>query len=261
MCWFAPVALANSTTSENWSGYAAHRDGVRFRTLSAEWLVPAPSCRSGSPGYSSMWVGLGGYRVSSTALEQAGVEVDCTASGSARYFGWYELVPAGPHTVSLDVHPGDLIRGVVGVRGHRVTILLQDVTSHRTFWKSFHPSEIDTTSADWILEAPSECTFSGRCLTLPLADFGRITVFDAHATTAGGHTATIGSGSWNNSEITLLPQGSRFLADTNSHLGEALPSPLTSGGSSFSVSYQAASGSAGGSAPPFFGVRSAALVR
>jgi Peptidase A4 family len=255
LLWVAPAALAGSATSANWSGYAVHRAGVRFGSVGGEWRVPTASCTAGSVGYSSIWVGLGGYSLSSSALEQTGSEADCTRSGRARYFAWYELVPAPPHSLSLAVRPGDLMRASVGAAGTRVTIAVSDLTAGRTFRRSFDPSQLDLTSAEWIVEAPSECTGAGQCFALPLANFGQASLFAAHATTTAGRHGTVTSHWWSSTEITLVPHGSRLFADMADPPGEAIPSSLTAGGSAFTVSYQPISGP--GSGPPgrFFTTR------
>ncbi len=248
--WSSPVVLADSTTSANWSGYVAHGSGARFRTVSAQWRVPAASCNSGSTGYSSMWLGLGGFSKTSGALEQTGTETDCTRSGRAVYSAWFELVPSPPHAIDLGVRPGDLISAQVSATGHRVSFLLSDLGNHRTFRYSVRAAQVDTTSADWILEAPSECDGSGQCITLPLADFGQAGFSSARARTAGGHIGSLASRWWRVTKLTLVPQGSRFFAGTANAVAEAIPSSLVSGGSVFAVSYRQVSqpvGSAPGS--------------
>jgi hypothetical protein len=234
LLWAAPAALAG-VTSANWAGYAAHRPGVRFRYVTGEWQVPTASCTPGAPAFSSNWIGLGGYRENSGALEQTGTETDCSASGRVNYSAWYELVPAAPHSISLGLRPGDLVRGSARAAGGWVTIVLSDLSNGRSFRRSFHPSYLDRTSADWIVEAPSECTHSGRCRTLPLADFGRTSLFAARATTVAGRAGAITSRWWNTTTITLV-HGSRSPAGTGS-APEAAPSGLTAGGSAFTVAY------------------------
>lgn len=233
------AALANKTTSVNWAGYAAHRSGVRFRSVTGEWRIPAASCTAGSPGFSAVWLGLGGYSTSSNALEQTGTEIDCRTSGRATYFAWYELVPAGPRTISLGVQPGDVMRGAVSSVGGRVTIALSDLSDRRAFTRSFAPAQIDATSADWIVEAPSECNDSGRCITLPLTDFGSASLFAARATTSAGRSGTIRNRSWTSTKITLKPSGSGVFAGMIQQAAEAIPSVLTAGGSAFTVNYRA----------------------
>src|SRR5438045_7249221 len=65
----APSALADSVQSSNWAGYTVHRAGVRFTKVLAAWRQPAPSCVGGQRTFSAVWVGLGGYSASSSALE------------------------------------------------------------------------------------------------------------------------------------------------------------------------------------------------
>src|SRR3954468_6194675 len=91
----APAAGA-STLSSNWAGWVAQPSPSTgsFSSVSGAWRVPRVSCTSGSSTYSAVWVGLGGYRESSSALEQVGVDADCSRTGGARYASWYELIPA-----------------------------------------------------------------------------------------------------------------------------------------------------------------------
>jgi hypothetical protein len=235
----AGSALADATTSRNWSGYVAHYDGVSFRSVSAQWRIPAATCGSAASAYSSIWIGLGGYSAGLAGLEQTGVEVDCARSGRASYSAWYELVPAPSHRVAVPVSPGDLIRARVSVSGARVEIRLEDVTKQRAFRRSFHPAQIDTASADWIVEAPSDCDASGNCQTLPLADFGRASFVSAQATTAGGHAGGIANQMWTSTMITLVPGGDRFAAaGPGTALAQAVPSPLAASGTAFTDVYQ-----------------------
>jgi Peptidase A4 family len=253
----AGPALADSTTSGNWAGYSAHRTGVHFSSVSARWRVPAGACSNG-PTFSSIWVGLGGYSKSSNALEQTGTELDCTRDGQAVYSAWYELVPAAAHDISLEVNPGDLMQAAVSVAGHRVSIRLADLTDHQTFRQTLYAAQLDTTSADWIVEAPSACDNNSDCFTLPLADFGTATVSSGRAVTRSGRAGTIVSRWWGTTTITLRPHNTRVFAGTAASAGAAaIPSTLSAGGSLFSVSYQS---STAGSAPsgPFFSSREGA---
>jgi hypothetical protein len=136
------------------------------------------------------------------------------------------------------------------VSGRRVTITLQDLSDRRAFSKSFYPSAVATTSADWIVEAPSVCNASRQCFALPLADFGRVAFSGAHATNAHGRGGRIASRLWNATKISLIPHGSRFFADTADASAEAVPSALTAGASAFTISYQGSSQPVTGSGPP-----------
>ena len=115
----APAALADSTQSSNWAGYAVHRAGITFAKVAGTWTQPQATCSGGRPTYSAVWVGIGGYNVSSQALEQTGTEADCTAGGHAVSSAWYEVVPAPSRTIKRTIAPGDRVRG--DGRGQRAT--------------------------------------------------------------------------------------------------------------------------------------------
>lgn len=67
----------------------------------------------------------------------------------------YEFVPAGPVTVKLKVRPGDRMTGAVLVSGTQVTVSLKNLSTHKRFSKTFSSvSPLDTSSAEWIAEAP-----------------------------------------------------------------------------------------------------------
>src|SRR6516165_10381755 len=86
----AAPAFGDTASSPNWSGYVAHHRGVRFSRVLAQWTQPGATCTPGSPSYSSIWVGLGGFEGSSR-VEQIGTELDCTAAGQAVASAWYDL--------------------------------------------------------------------------------------------------------------------------------------------------------------------------
>lgn len=243
----AATASADSSDSSNWAGYAAHRSGVRFRKVIGAWIQPNASCTAGKATYSSVWVGLGGYSISSPALEQIGTELDCTASGRVVSNAWYELVPAASHTTRLIVAPGDRVRASVTVTGDQVKLAITDLTRHRSFVRSLHDTVLDTTSAEWIVEAPSACTSSTDCRTLPLANFGSTALTGARAITTLGHTGAVADRRWRTTRISLAEDARRFAADggTGPRPVLAAPSSLTAGGSAFTVSYSGATVTAG----------------
>ena len=240
----APAALAKTQTTQstNWAGYAVHQDGVSFHHIAANWIQPTASCVSGQPSYSSAWVGLGGYSPTSSALEQIGTELDCTASGKVVSSAWYELVPAPSKTISLAVHPGDAMHAAVTVTGHRVVVELDNLTRHHSFRKTLHSPAIDVSSAEWILEAPSECISQYSCQALPLADFGSLTFGSASVTTANGRAGTIARGDWTRTKIKLTPGAQRLIVsrDSTDTGGAAVPSALRGGGSAFDVTFATA---------------------
>ncbi len=250
LCVSAPAladTASDATTSANWAGYAA--SGSQFSKVSGSWVQPAAKCASGS-GDAAFWVGIGGA-TGQGALEQAGTEANCSDSGSPVYSAWYELVPAGPVTVDLPVKPGDHISTTVGVNGDQVSIALTNETTGQSFNKTLQMDNPDTSSAEWIAEAPSDCQGSaaGQCQTVPLADFGSVAFSNATAT-GGGQTGT--AEQWGAQALQLSPSGG-FDVSAQSSTASASAVPSTVSGGSFSVAWQSADSAqaGGGSADPY----------
>ena len=253
-------------TSANWSGYVvgSPSGSQNFSSVSGSWVQPTGKCDETQGGsYSAFWIGLGGSGQSQNpALEQDGTEVDCSADGTASYFAWYELVPAAPVKVDLAIHPGDKISSKVSVSGQQVTMYLSDQTTGQSVTKTLQmPNQADTSSAEWIAEAPSQCGQGvSDCSPLPLTDFGKVQFFDASATTTDGHTGTISDPAWNAAAVSLSPGSSddggftsQFASTSSSSTAGATPSSLSSDGSSFSVNWSDESSSSTGTAPTSVG--------
>jgi hypothetical protein len=251
----AATVSSQEEVSQNWAGYVAggSSSGTQFSSVSGSWVQPTVSCSSGQ-SYSAYWVGLGGSGNQSNALEQTGTQGDCTANGGTEYYAWYELVPAAPVQLGLAIHPGDHISAKVSVSGSNVTVWLSDQTTGQSTTKNLQMSSPDTSSAEWIAEAPSQCDSSGDCQPLPLADFGTVQ-FSGASATANGHTGTISDSEWGAQPIALGSSGTDFasMGSGGSSAG-ATPSSLSSDGSAFSVTWQQSAadvsgtgGSAGGS--------------
>lgn len=266
---FAAPALATTQegASENWAGYVVtNNDDSGFSAVSGQWTEPKVACTANSePTYSAYWVGLGGGGQQSSALEQIGTQADCGASGRATYYAWYELVPSAPVKLSLAVSAGDSIWARTAVNGDRVSLFITDQTTHQTWSKTLTMTAAtpDTSTAEWVAEAPSECAGGtmSNCTPLPLANFGTATFKDAHAT-SGGHTGSINDSQWSAAAIELEPSSSsllgggpdqfqggyggysRFSSYTTSSTGAA-PSALSKGGTRFSVKYGASLSASG----------------
>lgn len=238
----APTALANTTKSTNWAGYAIHRAGVSFHQVSATWIQPSATCVRGQPSYSAMWVGLGGYKPTSNALEQIGTEVDCGAAGRVISSAWFELVPAPSKTIAFAVAPGDAIHASVTVTGHQVVVELDNLTRHHTFRKTLNAPSIDVSSAEWIVEAPSECMSQYACQALPLADFGSVSFESATAVTSHGAAGGVAGSDWGRTKIKLTPGSQRFIVarGASATTGTAAPSALRGHGRAFDVTYATA---------------------
>ena len=241
----APVPTAKTVTitdqeDSNWAGYVAASSATTktsFSGVSGSWTQPAANCGAGSPSNSAFWVGIGGY--TGTHLEQIGTSADCSKSGQATYYAWYELVPAAQVPLTMTVQPGDRFSAHVAVSGDTVNVSLSDLTRHATFSKQLQMSDPTVSSAEWIAEAPSRCVSSSSqdCHVLSLADFGNVTFTGASAS-AGGRTGSITSGLGAVSAITLEANPGFGRMYATSAEANASPGALSSNGSSFSVAWQ-----------------------
>ncbi|HWG01037.1 MAG TPA: G1 family glutamic endopeptidase [Trebonia sp.] len=156
-----------STTSTNWSGYAA--DGGTYTSVSAKWKEPTGSCSGSGTKYSSFWVGLDGY--SSQSVEQTGTDTDCSG-GRPQYYGWYEMYPNPSYSFGHSISAGDTINASVVYQGsNSYKLTLSDTTKGWSVNTTKTLSGAPRSSAEVIIEAPC-CTNSGG--PLPLADFGTV---------------------------------------------------------------------------------------
>ena len=161
--------------------------------MTSSWTVPTVKASAASgQTYSAFWVGLGGTG-STEHLEQDGTEAN-VSGGTVHYYAWYELVPKAPVKVDLAVNPGDKITATTAVAGDQVTETIVNDTTGKTFSKTLTMSAPDTSSAEVIAEAPSECASvsADNCTALPLADFGKVDFSSTSVTNAGGHTGPLG---------------------------------------------------------------------
>ena len=260
----APAASAanevQQAASANWSGYVVggSSSSKSYSSVSGGWTEPTANCSSSSgSSYSAFWVGLGGSEgnqtqdvsttssSNKTSLEQAGTEADCSSDGTAQYFAWYELVPAAPVRLNLAVKPGDKMYTRVSVANQQTIVQLTDKTTGQSVTKTLSSPNPDTSSAEWIAEAPSSCGGQGGCQPLPLTDFGTVQFTNAYAT-ANGHTGSISDSDWSAAAVQLSPGASAdgmgaVDVSTDSSSAGATPSGLASDGSSFSVAYSNAS--------------------
>jgi Peptidase A4 family len=233
--------------SSNWSGYAAistdSATPALFTDVTATWKVPKSTCTVNRLSSAAFWVGLGGYDPGSNSLEQLGTGADCDgASRVPSYYAWWELVPAASIRIPLKINAGDTINAAVLVNGQKLTFSLKDLTRHTRFSHVITPTqELDTASAEWIAEAPSDCSTTGRCHPVPLTNFGTVT-FSNIAAIGNAHPGTLTDATWTASPIELISSGGsgRFFG-LGDPLGDgvgALPGDASSDGRAFSVSWQ-----------------------
>ena len=204
---FAARVGADASVSSNWAGYAVtgtNANGLptSYTDVTGSWVQPKVTCSRGTPSYSAFWVGLGGFSPSSQALEQIGTESNCDAAGRPIYAAWYEIVPAPSIPIRMKIAPGDRMTAAVLVQGTQVVLQLTNATRHLRATQRVTVPQPDLTSAEWIAEAPSSCTSSGGCTTLPLANFGSVS-FTRSATTGDAHAGTITEPAWGATAIEL----------------------------------------------------------
>lgn len=224
----APISILaqhdGQTTSGNWGGYAVTGSG--FTKAVGSWVVPTVKCTGGNQ-YSSFWVGIDGD--GSSTVEQTGTEADCSGS-RASYYAWVEFFPAFPVTIPVTVKPGDRISAsVTWNSGSSFTCKLTNMTTGKSYTKTGSVSSAKRSSAEWIAEAPSSASI------LPLANFGT-GLFGKDNTGVSGtcnatntsHSGAIGTfPSSSIQQITIEKHGTK----------EAVPTSLSSDGTSFSITW------------------------
>jgi hypothetical protein len=232
----------STDVSSNWSGYtltAADATTTHsFNDVTGTWVQPKVACRSGRRDAVAFWVGLGGSSEGSESLEQLGTAAECSGTSTKpRYSVWWEIIPAASVEVKMKLSPGDKVTAAVLVNGNRVTMSLKNVTHGTRFTKTVAVPQVDTSSAEWIAEAPSECNGVGQCRVVPLTNFGTVTFTNA-AAIADGAPGTLTNPAWVPSAITLITEENGQGGFVNASGVGAVPSDVTTDGRGFSVSWQ-----------------------
>ena len=160
-----------SSTSSNWSGYAAVSG--KFTSVSASWVQPYALC-AGSQTAASFWVGIDGD--GSQTVEQTGTYSNCNAQGVPQYYAWFELYPNPSYKWTYPVSPGDkMSASVTRDRFGRFKLTISDATQHWTGSTTQSSSTAQLVSAEVIAEAPSYV--SGGIA--PLTNFGTVSFTSA----------------------------------------------------------------------------------
>lgn len=211
-----------AASSTNWSGYAVTGPQGSVQDVKGSWVVPTVTCDSGTE-YSSFWVGIDGFN--SNTVEQIGTDADCY-SGSPAYYAWFEFYPHPMFTINnLNVSPGDQISAEVHYepRSRQFTVWISNGTTGQSFSTTTKVNSAQRSSAEWIAEAPS--SVGG---VLPLADFNLVSYSSDYAT-ANGTTRVIGKFAPSAVyTITMVDETGKT---------KAIPSPLASDSTSFSVNW------------------------
>jgi len=138
----------------------------------------------------------------------------------------------------MNVWPGDLVAAAVLVNGHRVTVTVVDRTRGEVFARVVYAPSVDVSSADWIVEAPSNCVGSSSCSQLPLANFGTVPFSHARAVTTTGRAGRIANGRWQATRL-MLSSGGRQFVSAGSAAVQASASSLRASGAAFTVTHTA----------------------
>jgi Peptidase A4 family len=213
-----PIADRHKTAREdsqstNWSGYAAYN--TTFSHVRGDWTVPPANC-SGVRGQqlriAAAFVGLDGFL--SNTVEQSGTDTDCIGN-TAFYVAWYEFYPDRAVFLDQDVDQGDQMHAEVSRSGTTANLLLRNVTKNWTVTASQSSSSFDFSSAEWIMEAP----------TNRLTNFGSITFSNARAT---GDAVTDGPiGAFTNDRITMVTKNGRTTRATPDQLSSTTDDNFT----------------------------------
>jgi Peptidase A4 family len=218
-----------SVESENWSGYAV--TGSSFTAAEGSWTIPTVNCSTTPNTYSSFWVGLDGY--SSSTVEQTGTDSDCDGR-TPSYYAWYEFYPAGSVLISsVPVSPGNHMSAKVTFSGSQFTVTITNETTGKSFSKNGSVSGAARSSAEWIAEAPC-CTRRGGIL--PLADFGTVDFGQDYTNVGGTNDATDSSNSGDIGSFGSAVNSITMVSSSGAQ--EAVPSALSSDGTSFTVTWK-----------------------
>lgn len=193
----------------NWSGYVVTGSStapVTYSSVTGTWTVPTATCNtpSAAGGSSTVWVGLGGYTTKNQ--EEVGTDSNCNAKDKPTYYAWFELVPyiAYPVPSNDQVSPGDTMTGTVNILSPTlVQLQIQDQTRNWNFSRTITFSSQDTSTAEWISEAPAAC-LRFVCHEANLTNFGSVTMRSISAV-GNGATGALNNPNWTTIPIQLVP--------------------------------------------------------
>ena len=227
--------------STNWSGYADRACSTcSLRYVAATFTVPSVNCAKNTTATeydASEWVGLDG--LTSSTVEQTGVDGQCQGSTGPWYYAWYEMYPLYPVTFTIrGLRPGDTVNVSVyyGASAHKYQLTFKDVTRGVGFTTNqpcpAHAS-CQNKSAEVITEEPTAAPGANGNY---LADFGQVSYRNATVTSRAGYHGNLGdkSGLWTSWQLSIW----------NSNTGDqqTQPGPLHSSGnySAFTDTWRAA---------------------
>ena len=233
----------------NWAGYASSLGTTTFRFVSAHFTVPPLDCTgvtAPNGAWAAHWVGLDGFRSTSSTVEQTGVVEACNGT-TPQYAAFWEMFPNAPGYPSITVNPGDTISMSVYYNRstRKFSLTFSDTTSGQSFTRTRACPAGATcrrNSAEVISEAPFDATTSS---VLPLADFTSASFANVAITnTSGTHRGGLQSSFWNTFEFTQVSDGTNTtVAGDTIPQGTVLDSPSAlSQKTAFTDTWEAANG-------------------
>ena len=166
----APAVLSQmprvEVQTQNWSGYMATPGP--YTAVSGTFTVPSLSTGTTGQEMLTEWVGVDGCHNSS--LIQAGV-TEIPDPGTPEGFdlyAWWEVLPAANQPITtVTVSPGDEVSVAIGqVSGTSWEIRLTDDTNGQSYAQDVNYTGPGT-SAEWILEAPTDSQTRQQLLLAP----------------------------------------------------------------------------------------------
>ncbi len=211
---FAADPTSISGKSSNWSGYIT-QDGSSYSGVSGTFVMPQLSYSS-TLAANATWVGIGGRTTSD--LIQAGVYEIANADG-ATYQAWYELLPDNSTSVDLSVHPGDSVSvAILETSQDTWNIVISNNTTGKQFEKTVTYNS-SLSSAEWIQERPEvDGSFSNLSGFTPVQFTGATVVKNGVRVNLAQANAQI---------VNMI--------DAPTNLALAVPSPIDTTGTSFTV--------------------------
>lgn len=207
--------------SDNWAGYAVV--GTEFSNVRGSWIIPSIDCTVNPNGAASFWVGIDGWN--NGTVEQTGTESQCNGLKAVAY-AWYELFPkAGVTVTSVPVSPGDEMEASVHYNGAAFVVSITDLSTETNFTTSAAVARAKRASAEWITESNG----SSGLPDFDVVDFGK-DFTGAHDTNAAVDSTTSGPIAAFGNHVQVAVMG-------NKKRDEAVPSILSSDGTSFAVTY------------------------
>jgi len=243
------ASFVTNLQAVNWAGYASSLGTTTFRFVSAHFTVPALDCTgvtAPNGAWAAHWVGLDGFRSTSSTVEQTGVVEACNGTTPV-YAAFWEMFPNAPGYPSITVNPGDTISMSVFYNRstRKFSLTFSDTTNGQSFTRTRACPAGATcrrNSAEVISEAPFDATSNS---ILPLADFGTASFANVAITnTSGTHRGGLQSSFWNTFRFTQVSDGTNTtVAGDPIPQGTVLDSPSAlSQKVNFTDTWQAANG-------------------